>query len=373
MQLSYWHIIIAALAAQGLFLAFLILVRKSKVLPGRLYLSLFIFLYSVMLLLWVGFWKDYPSRYPHFNYLYDPIPLLLGPLFFFFIKSQFELLKQKDIVHIFPFLLAILWYMPFYLLSVEQKYLFMNTPGGDLEIWKGGVIARLMHSLHVLSLMAYSIFIHIYLKNRLIDLNLNKKAERLLSYIKYLFGIFSILYTLHYFTRDFSFLPVFVEYANSILIGIFFYIIGYLSLSFSPLINDSNIDDNSEKYSRSRLDSGHTEYLMNKIVSFIEENKPYLNESYKLSELSADMGIPTYHISELLNKYYEKNFSELINTYRINEAKILLLSEAYENKTVSAIGHDVGFSSRTTFHNWFKKITGLSPAAFQKQHKVCSK
>ena len=372
MSVSFWSFVFIALSAQGFFLGFLILKKRKGLFESRLYLGLFILLFSLMLLLWIGFWNGLPEQFPHFNYVYDPLPMLLGPLLFYYVKSQYRSLRKKDIFHLFPFIIITLWYIPFYLLSEEQKTIFMNTPGGNPGIWKGGFITIIMYWVHVLSFVLYSGLLHVYLKRKFSGnvQKLHPKTGKMLRNIKRLFILFTVLYTLNYFIRELETLSHIIECAAGILISIFFYSIGYLGMNVSPVVQHSTP---AEKYSRSGLHRSEATNLLHKITAFLESSKPYINEAYKLSDLSLDIGIPSHHISELLNKYHNKNFSELINTYRVEEAKKLLLSETYDNKIISAVGYDVGFNSRTTFHHWFKKVTGKSPAAYRKHKKMYSK
>lgn len=369
---DFWTILFIALSSQGLFLGFILLTRKNIDLAGRFYLTAFVTLFSVVLLFWTGYWNGFPVKYPHFNYIYDPLPFLLGPILFLYLKSRFELASKMDLFHLLPFMIILLWYVPFYVLTENEKYLFVNDYpyNGYQHLWKGSYITRIIYWLHSFSFVAYSGTIYWYLRKKLYnsDTGLNKKAAQMMRLIMTLFTSFSILFVSNYFLREFYSVMTFIKFSNSVLISVFFYAIGYLGLS-NPHLESVLKNSERTKYSRSTLDNSKAEMLMTKIVSFIESNKPYFQEDYKLSDLSSDLKIPSHHISELLNKYHNKSYSELINSYRIEEAKKLLISEAYNNKTVSAIGYDVGFNSRTTFYKWFKKITGLSPAAYQQKLK----
>ncbi len=58
------------------------------------------------------------------------------------------------------------------------------------------------------------------------------------------------------------------------------------------------------------------------------------------------------------------SFLELINKYRIEEAKSLILDPKL-NETIEGIGYSVGFNSKSTFHSAFKRITGQTPSEFK--------
>jgi len=79
-----------------------------------------------------------------------------------------------------------------------------------------------------------------------------------------------------------------------------------------------------------------------------------------------------HHLSYIINREWELNFNELLNVYRVNKAKQLLLSPTNETATMFAIAIDSGFNSESSFYTVFKKITGLSPKKFKDSIKSTS-
>ena len=65
-----------------------------------------------------------------------------------------------------------------------------------------------------------------------------------------------------------------------------------------------------------------------------------------------------------------KNFYDLINGYRVDEAKRLLVNPENKNYTILSVGFEAGFNSKTTFNTVFKKFTGLTPTDFREQQKA---
>jgi AraC-like DNA-binding protein len=66
----------------------------------------------------------------------------------------------------------------------------------------------------------------------------------------------------------------------------------------------------------------------------------------------------------------KKNFYDLVNGYRVEEAKRLLLDPKSFNYTILSVGFEAGFNSKTTFNTVFKKFTGLSPTEFRDKKKM---
>jgi AraC-like DNA-binding protein len=123
----------------------------------------------------------------------------------------------------------------------------------------------------------------------------------------------------------------------------------------------------TEKYSRSGLKDKQAEDYLNKLIEFVEKNKPYLERDLTIHELANVTGIPRHHITQVLNEKYGKNFFSFINEYRVKEAVDRFSDPRYNNYTILAIAFDSGFNSKTTFNSIFKNITGLTPSEYREQ------
>ncbi|MDX6183929.1 helix-turn-helix domain-containing protein [Flavobacterium sp. Fl-77] len=75
------------------------------------------------------------------------------------------------------------------------------------------------------------------------------------------------------------------------------------------------------------------------------------------------------YVSQLINMITGDNFANYINNYRVEAVKEMILDSDYENYSLLAIGLESGFTSKTTFHNAFKKSTGMTPNSFRNTNK----
>ncbi len=55
---------------------------------------------------------------------------------------------------------------------------------------------------------------------------------------------------------------------------------------------------------------------------------------------------------------------------RVEQAKTLLLDPEYENYTITSIGLESGFNSKSTFYTVFKKYSGSTPVEFKNKSRV---
>ncbi|WP_298764076.1 AraC family transcriptional regulator [uncultured Polaribacter sp.] len=103
-----------------------------------------------------------------------------------------------------------------------------------------------------------------------------------------------------------------------------------------------------------------------KIEKILDQKKLYLHSDLTLRILSEEINLSERSLSTFLNNEMQISFYDLINKYRIEEAKKRLRSNEYNKYTMEGIGESCGFKSRSTFFKIFKKETDLSPSAFKK-------
>lgn len=103
------------------------------------------------------------------------------------------------------------------------------------------------------------------------------------------------------------------------------------------------------------------------LQQLMEVEQLYLNTELSLNDLADKLEVSPNYISMLLNDYVGKSFYDYVNAFRVDEVKKRLLDPAYSNQTLSAIGGDCGFNTKSTFNRIFKNFTGKTPSQFQKE------
>jgi AraC-like DNA-binding protein len=120
-----------------------------------------------------------------------------------------------------------------------------------------------------------------------------------------------------------------------------------------------------KKYETILLGDVNIEQVRTQILDLMNKEKIYREEDLRLSSFAYRLDITAHQLSRILNEKFGKNFNEFINYYRIEEAKKKLLSEP--QKPVLNIGLEVGFNSKTSFHNHFTKNTNMTPKEYRNQ------
>lgn len=116
-----------------------------------------------------------------------------------------------------------------------------------------------------------------------------------------------------------------------------------------------------EKYKNIKIGLEECKRLTEKLEAIMNKDKPYLHPDLKIADLAASIGISAHTLSYLFNQYLERNYYDYINDYRIAEFKRLANTGEYAQYTLSALAELCGFSSRTSFFRYFKKVTGITP------------
>jgi AraC-like DNA-binding protein len=127
--------------------------------------------------------------------------------------------------------------------------------------------------------------------------------------------------------------------------------------------------NNVEKRPRStyNLQAEINENLAVRLKSLFESQQIYLQSELSLSQLSQELGVPAYQVSEVINRQYQETFFDLINRYRIEEIKRRLNDDQYKHLSILGIAMDCGFNSKSSFNTAFKKFTGMTPSEYKKK------
>lgn len=103
--------------------------------------------------------------------------------------------------------------------------------------------------------------------------------------------------------------------------------------------------------------------LVRRIRTIMENEKPYLNSDFSLPELARLTNTTVHGLSQVINTVIGKSFFELTASYRVEEAKQLLVR--LHNVKVEEIAEMVGYSSRSSFNTVFKKLAGVTPSQYR--------
>jgi len=177
--------------------------------------------------------------------------------------------------------------------------------------------------------------------------------------------VLNVLYALCFLVAGIGLMNKHILYHSSIVAIVVLVFASYIISLRYPLKIDYYRNANNRLFFAYLLPRTDPETLKRELISKLSSDNLYKEVS--LSGLAMALGIRPYQLSHFINNYLEMSFSDLINSYRVEEAKKEVLSRP--EATILAIAYESGFNSKASFNRAFKKFTGLTPSEFRDRHK----
>ena len=130
------------------------------------------------------------------------------------------------------------------------------------------------------------------------------------------------------------------------------------NVSFQPANLPPKEDD--KKY-RSSVTLATAENTMHKLQSLMASGL-YKDSTLTLRKLAHELDLSQHHLSQIINEQTQGSYYDLLNLYRINEAKRLL---SHSDMSVIDIAYEAGFNSKSSFYTEFKRQTNCTPGQFK--------
>jgi AraC-like DNA-binding protein len=131
------------------------------------------------------------------------------------------------------------------------------------------------------------------------------------------------------------------------------------------LIGSNSVDKPNENADEFFNEKHQSDF--NKIKNHIIKNKLYLDPLLSMESLASEYNMSKSYFSKLINTYSDFNFSDFINSLRVEQAKKFLSKDEFSEYTMVAIGLECGFNSKSTFYSAFKKFTSETPTTYKDQ------
>lgn len=129
----------------------------------------------------------------------------------------------------------------------------------------------------------------------------------------------------------------------------------------------SNLPDEEKEEKEEHIDENPAgKFIVKNAVQYIED---HYQEKLKLSDVADQVYVSQWHLSKLLNRHMEQNFSEILNNVRIEKARVLLKDPSLR---IGDIAEQVGFLDIAHFSRVFKKQVGKSANDYRNT-VLCSK
>jgi AraC-like DNA-binding protein len=107
---------------------------------------------------------------------------------------------------------------------------------------------------------------------------------------------------------------------------------------------------------------------LERIVAYLETEKPYVKVSFSLHDLSQALNIPHVRVTTCFNKELNTSFPAYRNKLRVAHAISLLREGAHLTTSIEGVGERSGFKSKSIFYAAFKEEHGITPKDWIKEN-----
>lgn len=302
-----------------------------------------------------------------------PFRVLLGPALFFYAHASMSPDNAINKKIIFWALLGpiivLLAMLPFIFMISPAEKLALATPATrDPELWK---IALFTCFFTTTVFVSYTILflipafkLHHSHRNQLME-RFSKIEQRSLDWFRpilFIWGAVWLMYAVEFSLGAIGWrwfgsgivLPILEVMALAIFIQ--------KALSQKALKESDKGLPTASRPKTTLLSTEKMQLIATKLERVMIQDELFLKDDLSLNKLSESVSETENHISETLSQFLHTNFFHFVNAYRVEAAKMALRES---NKLVTSIAYDVGFNSKSTFNNAFKKIVGHSPTAYR--------
>ncbi|MCW5517593.1 helix-turn-helix domain-containing protein [Muriicola sp. Z0-33] len=369
-RMTIWSFGYLYVALIGFYIAIIINFNRKIDKIARFLISAFVFIHSIFILHIFLSVTNYQFQFPHSYRMSICFSFLYGPLLYFYFKritKQYEF-RKADLLHLLPTVLMLIYMIPYYMLSGSEKLEIMLNRAGDDSNSANLTLLVVVVGLKLASLMIYGYFIRkLYIESkRNKDLRTNNKKWQRNIYIIHFSYI--ITYAIYGALIIYDLDSGFFYHLQVVCMSLLVVFVGYSANVQPNLFSGLYSFDNQLlfKYKKSGLTRSLSQELKEQLIRLFDEEKIYKDNDINLEVIASKLNTTRHNASQVINEHFQVSFHELINTYRIQEAKKILDDDKKNNLNIIDIAYEVGYNNKVTFNKAFKKDTRLTPSQYQK-------
>ncbi len=336
------------------------------------YLGIHLFVVSFHALSIVAIYNNTILQIPHIYYLDHALLMINGPVLYFYLREV--LTKQKysfklDVWHFLPAVALFIYHVPFYIKSANEKHEIIKSVLGESTM----INKDILHQDFFFVFIAFSVVIY-SIMNFQLYFKFNKQTESSKTELAYFFK-WVRLFMIFGFTNVILFLIITINVESGfvtnklmqLVLGFHILIIS-ITLFTNPHLLYGIIKPISLKEAfeiktgkmRPLFNCLQKDAYLNTLVNYLSSN-PFLKTDFTLKTMSEETSIPLHHLSFLINDHYKVNFNDFINRHRIEYVIRKDKESKWNNYSIEGIANEIGFKSKSTFINSFRKLTGTTP------------
>lgn len=330
-------------------------------------LSMFLFVGAAIVIIGTITYSGNAVFFPHIFRLDSPLHYLFGPvcLFYMFasLKTDFKF-RWIQLISLLPFVINLIEFTPFYFSPASDKAVYYQN------LVAHGSLIMPLHTIFKTSLTLIYLVLQwiVFFKYKPGEILKVKSNRYLVSWFSFFLSVQSLL-VIGLFVNILTGFMLFDDpYHYTVTVEAIYIYCTAIALMFYPALLYGNpvvAVIQKEKYASSKLTTEEKDLIFDKLMKYLQsEDKPFLNPTISLSEVAKIINVNAQQLSQVINEKAKLNFSDFINSHRIELAKEILNSPEYKKLTIDAIAEKAGFNSKSPFYIAFKKHAGMTPKAF---------
>jgi len=304
-----------------------------------------------------------------------PVPFILLYLNSIFKKPK--ILKTYIFLTLITLILAVIYYLPYFPLSISDKLQLFDNPNRQLTntrfLWFTYSVANIVSDVYNPFTGVVSITL-LFLNLKRHQSSLSKKSYLSILQIGIIFIInfitISIISIIHYFFKE-------LAYTESV--GLLTMVMPLSIFVFPNYVYDDSINSDltfylqiMNRFSKEEKEDDlmNQELVLNttRIINFLNQEKPYLSADFSIHDIVKQLDIPQKRVTDCFNKVIKIPFPKMRNQMRIDYAIELFKTNAHLNKSIFGVASDSGFKNRATFYNAFREEKNMTPTDWINQN-----
>lgn len=368
MNFNFFNIFIIAGSIQGLIFTTVVIFSKKFRSRSTLFLTVLILVYSVSNVMYILPDIGLISLEDMYRYIYLPFAALIPVLIYCYVVFFLNPLKRirlSDKLLFLPFLILFLLTL-FFRIGFILNY-------DDIPIFK--YFRILIITTEIFSVVLAVILLIILIRKVIVyeKKHSSFKIEIIKSNLFWLKSILLIIFLFTLFWGYLTYRNVFVasvENAYYVLwasMATIIYFFGHVGIYRFGLLKERqkirNYIRKQKSLSKSKSKNEH-------IIAFeklLVDSKLFLDCNLSLEKVAKNLNLSNSYLSRMIKKELQTNFTEYLNNLRINEAISYLSNSDFSNYSITSIGLEAGFNSKSSFYEVFKKKTGKTPLSYKNE------
>ncbi len=367
-----------------------VLIFKENALPtyADILLSLFFIINIWCILIYLSIYYGWIVTVPHLYKTAAPLNFLLAPVTYLYTRAILfneKKTKPTDLLHLVPFIIFLINYIPFYILPADKKSLIVNTTRADfnntIKLQVGLFPEYISQLFRIIQIIIYAIFqwsLIIKFKKENKNIEIEKQIKDVIKWLKLfawastimiiaflLLLIFKIIYDSILGIGFMYLLPNFLISATFFILSTYLLTHPNILLGF-PFIKYKEIKSElfkNDAFKLAVIEEDYSEQI-DTLNQYITSKNAYLTKGLNISDVAVNTGIPVKQLSFIINNHFNLRFNDFINKYRIEYINEKINNGYLDTYTLKTLYGEAGFTSQNTFINAFKKINKASPSEY---------